>query len=66
MIPYLCGIIENSPGSFFDYFFEGGIFKLSTCNQLVQVGNIGLVVLAIVKPYGFFRNKRFQGICRIR
>jgi hypothetical protein len=53
VVPYLSGVIEDATGRFLDDFFQRGIFKLGTLDQVVQVGDVGLMMLAVVEFQGF-------------
>src|SRR5690606_15596560 len=48
VVPHLGGVVEDAAGGALDDLFQGLAFELGARNQVVQVGDIGLVVLAVV------------------
>ncbi|MNR19095.1 hypothetical protein D3C85_1358610 [compost metagenome] len=66
MVPHLGGVVEDATGGFLDDFFQRGVLELGTLDQVVQVGDVGLVMLAVVEFQGFLGNDRCQGVQRVR
>ena len=66
VIPGLGCIVEYAAGRFFNDFFQRGIFKFSAFDLVVQIGDVGLMVFAVVVFQGFFGQVRFQSIQGIR
>ena len=66
MVPSLCRIVKYAAGRFFNDFFQRGIFKFSAFDLVVQIGDVGLMVFAVVVFQGLFGQVRFQSIQGIR
>ena len=66
VVPHLGGIVEYATGRFLHDFFERGVFKLGALNQVVQVGDVSLMMLAVVELQCFFGDVGSQGIQGIR
>jgi len=70
MIPTLCGVIKDGgmfrfSGSGGDDSFQGKIGKFGIHDQLVQVVDISLMVLPVVKPDCLSRDIGLQGVFSI-
>jgi hypothetical protein len=65
VVPYLGGVVEDAAGGFLDDGFESGILELGALDQVVQVGHVGLMVLAIVVFEGFLGDVRRERIHRV-
>src|SRR5476651_505336 len=62
VVPDLSGVVENTARRRLDDFFQGLAFELGAWHQVVQVHDIGVVVLVVVVFQGFLGNVRLQGI----
>jgi hypothetical protein len=70
VVPGLGGIVEDGglvrlAAGFENYFLQGHVGKFAARNELVQVVEVTLVVLAVMKADGLGRNDGFQGIVRV-
>ena len=65
MIQYLPRIIEHSPFCLADNLLQGHVLEGRACNQLVQVIDITLQVLAVVEGQGIRRDDGLEGVNRI-
>ena len=66
VIPDLGGVVVDAAGwCLDDDVFEGQIFVLGALDQVIQVGDIGLMMLAVVKVERFRRNVRSQCVLLI-
>ena len=61
MVPNLCGIIEHTALRFANNAFQIRVFKLGALDLVIQVGDLGLMVFAVMEIDGFARNGGFQG-----
>jgi hypothetical protein len=66
VVPYLCRIVEDAARRFLDDLFQWQFFELGALDQVVQVGDIRLVMLTVVVFQGFLRNVRRQGVDGVR
>jgi hypothetical protein len=66
VIPHLRGVVEHPAGRLPDDVFEAQILELGPFDQVVEVGDIGLVVLAVVKLERLLRQVRLQCVHRVR
>lgn len=48
VIPYLRGVVEHAAGRFQHDLLKRQILKLCPLDQVIQIGDIGLMVLAVV------------------
>ena len=62
VIPDLRGVVEHAALRFLDDRHEVEIFELGTLDQVVEIGHMGLVVLAIVIVERFGGDVRRQGV----
>ena len=65
MVPHLGGVVEDAAAGFLDDFFQAGVLELGALDQVVQVGDVGLMMLAVVKLQGFLGDGRGQGVQRV-
>ncbi len=66
MIQRLGTVIIHRPGSIFHYRAQVRILKRSTRNQTIQIINISLQMLPVMKLYRLPADYRLQGIHLIR
>src|SRR5690606_16879829 len=66
VVPDLGRIVEHAAGRLLDDVFERGVFEFGAGNQVVQIRDVGLVVLAIVKLERFLGDVRSQSVQRVR
>jgi hypothetical protein len=66
VVPHLGGVVEDAAGRLLDDLFQGQVFEFGARDQVVQVGHIGLVVLAIVILQGFLGNRGRQRVQIVR
>jgi hypothetical protein len=66
VVPDLGGVVEHRAGGLPDDVLECRLGELGTRNQVVQVGGIGLMVLAVVELEGLLRDVRRQRIHGVR
>jgi hypothetical protein len=62
VVPDLRGIIENAAGRLADDLFKAGILEFGALHQIVQVGDIGLMMFAVMEFECFLGNMRLQGV----
>lgn len=62
VVPDLGGVVEDATRRGFDDLFQGLAFELGARHQVVQVHDIGVVVLVVVILQGFLGDVRLQGI----
>ena len=60
VVPDLGGVVEQAALRFAHDGFQIGGFEFGAGNQVVQIGDVGLVVLGIMEIDGFRRDVRFQ------
>ncbi|MNZ45926.1 hypothetical protein D3C78_635930 [compost metagenome] len=66
MVPDLSGVVEDTARGGLDDLFQGFAFELGAWHQVVQVHDIGVVVLVVVVFQGFLGNVRLQGVVGVR
>ena len=66
MVPYLGGIVENATGGLLDDVLQGQRLECRTLDQVVQVGDVSLMVLAVMVFDGFFGDIRYQSVFGVR
>jgi hypothetical protein len=69
MVPDLSRVVVNTTTGLFDDFFQGHSLKLSAFLQVVEVDDIGVVVLAMVILKGFLaviRHERVDSVGKWR
>ena len=62
VVPDLGGVVEQAAGRLLDDVFEGSIFEFRALDQVVQVGHVSLVMLAVMVFQGFLGHVRLQCI----
>src|SRR5690606_24491125 len=62
VVPDLSGVVEDATGRGLDDGFQILAFELGARDQVVQVGHVGLVVLAVVILEGLGGNVRLEGV----
>ena len=63
MIEVLAGIVKQRSGvRAFNDLLERGVFELAALDQIVEVVDVGSVMLAVMKLESFGRDVRRQGI----
>ena len=60
VVPHLGGVVEHATLRLPDDLFQRGVFKLGAGNHAVEIGDIGLMMLAVVEINGFGRDMRFK------
>jgi hypothetical protein len=48
VVPDLGGVVEDAAGRLFDDVFQGQVLELGAWDQVIQVGDVGLVMFAVV------------------
>ena len=66
VVPNLSGVVVNTTAGFLDNFFQRHRFKLGAFLQVVQIDDIRVVVLAVVKLQSFFAVIWCQSINGVR
>ncbi|MNT38152.1 hypothetical protein D3C72_1743350 [compost metagenome] len=66
MVPDLSGVVEDAARRALDDLFQGLAFEFGAWDQVVQVHDIGVVVLVVVILQGFLGDVRLQGIVGVR
>src|SRR5882724_1087055 len=66
VVPDLRGIVEDAAGGFADDLLETGILEFGALHQIIEIGDIGLMMLAVVEFQRFLRNMRLQGVQCVR
>jgi hypothetical protein len=66
VVPDLRGIVEDSAGGPANDFLKTCVFELGSFHQVVEVGDVSLVMLAVVDYERFPGDVRLQGVQSIR
>lgn len=62
MVKNLTGIVSNTSLAFGSHLFECSVGKLGVGNQIIQIVDIGLQMIAIVETNGLLANYRSQSL----
>src|SRR3990167_8896920 len=65
VIPDLGSVVEDAARGGLDDLFQGFAFELGAWDQVVQVHDVGVVVLVVVVFQGFLGNMRLQGVMSV-
>jgi hypothetical protein len=66
VIPDLRGVVEDTARRLLDDFFQRQVLEFGARNQVVQVRDVGLVVLAVVELERLFGHVRSERVLRVR
>lgn len=66
VVPDLCGVVEHTARGLLDDVFEAQVLELGALDQVVQVRDVGLVVLAVVELQRFLGDVRRQSVLGVR
>ena len=66
VVPDLGGVVEDPAGGLHDDVLEGHGLELGPGDQVVEIGDVGLVVLAVVVLDGLLGDHGGKGVLRIR
>jgi hypothetical protein len=66
VVPHLGRVIENAALRLLDDVFQRQVFELGALDQVVQVRDVSLMVLAVVLFQRLGRDVRLQGILGVR
>src|SRR3546814_14180236 len=66
VVPNLRRIVKYTTRRLLHDVFQGSRFEFRACNQVVQVGNVSLMMLAVVELERFLGNGRRQGVECVR
>src|SRR3546814_17302722 len=66
VVPNLRRIVKYTTRRLLHDVFQGSRFEFRACNQVVQVGNVSLMMLAVVELERFLGNGRSQGVECVR
>ncbi|MOA44799.1 hypothetical protein D3C78_1671230 [compost metagenome] len=66
MVPDLGGVVENATRGLLHDVFQRQRFEFRTRDQVVQVRDVSLVMLAVVELQRFLGNVRSQGVEFVR
>ncbi|MNY49049.1 hypothetical protein D3C86_1844380 [compost metagenome] len=66
MVPHLGSVVEDAARRLLHDGFQRVVLELGALDQVVQVRDVGLVVLVMMELQGFLGDVRSQGIMRVR
>ena len=66
MVPHLGSVVENAPIRLPDDLLKGCIFKFCSGDQVIQVIDIGLMMLSVMEFQGLLGDVRLERIQCIR
>src|SRR5690606_3424705 len=66
VVPDLGGVVEDATAGGLDQLFQALVLVGGAGDQVVQIHDIGVVVLVVVVLQGFLGNVRFQSVVRVR
>ena len=66
VVPHLSRVIEQAAAGSLDDLFQALAFVLGARNHVVQVHNVGVVMLAMVNLHGQRVDVRLQGVLGVR